>query len=31
MEDHVREHFVVGKGKSEAAEQLIDVVHAYIK
>ena len=36
MEDHVREHFVEAKGKStgslaEAAERLIDVVHAYIK
>jgi FrmR/RcnR family transcriptional regulator, repressor of frmRAB operon len=36
MEDHVREHFVAAKHRSvgslsEAAEQLIDVVHAYIK
>jgi DNA-binding FrmR family transcriptional regulator len=36
MEDHVREHFVEAKRKSsaslaEAAEHLIDVVHAYIK
>jgi DNA-binding FrmR family transcriptional regulator len=36
MEDHVREHFVETKHRSsgslsEAAEQLIDVVHAYIK
>lgn len=36
MEDHVREHFVEAKGKAsgslaEAAENLIDVVHAYIK
>jgi FrmR/RcnR family transcriptional regulator, repressor of frmRAB operon len=36
MEDHVREHFVETKHKSsvslaEAAEHLIDVVHAYIK
>ncbi len=36
MEDHVRAHFVEPKQKSagsltDAAEQLIDVVHAYIK
>ena len=36
MEDHVREHFVDARPKSaaslaDAAEHLIDVVHAYIK
>jgi len=36
MEDHVREHFIAAKRKSDgsladAAEHLIDVVHAYIK
>ena len=36
MEDHVRAHFVEAKRKSvtplaEAAEQLIDVMHAYLK
>jgi DNA-binding FrmR family transcriptional regulator len=36
MEDHVRDHFVEAKrggqgSTAEAAEQLIDVLHAYIK
>jgi FrmR/RcnR family transcriptional regulator, repressor of frmRAB operon len=36
MEDHVRDHFIEAKRGSEgstaeAAEQLIDVLHAYIK
>jgi DNA-binding FrmR family transcriptional regulator len=36
MEDHVRGHFVEAKRRNdgtmaEAAEQLIDVLHAYIK
>jgi DNA-binding FrmR family transcriptional regulator len=36
MEDHVRGHFVETKRKNdgsmaEAAEQLIDVLHAYVK
>src|SRR3979411_2005242 len=36
MEDHVRQHFVEAKRRpdasmADAAEQLIDVVHAYLK
>jgi DNA-binding FrmR family transcriptional regulator len=36
LEDHVRGHFVENKRKNEgsmaeAAEQLIDVLHAYVK
>ena len=36
MEDHVRGHFIEAKSKNDgsmadAAEQLIDVLHAYVK